>query len=177
MDMYVALLIHFPLKRICQLRSGRISWHSKIFAHLKRFHTIILKHFRIHRVCYRHSDDIMPLPENLSPRSFLPHIGVMCPENVAHKWHGFEAGLSQICYSLSCRWVWLGKHSGLRCILLEMDDSFLVVLRRIKQREITEFLTHENETPFGIHRLLLAFYGEGTVYISAVCRWVAEIWT
>lgn len=58
-----------------------------------------------------------------------------------------------------------------------MDDSFLVVPRRIKQREITEFLTHENETPFGIHRLLLAFYGEGTVYISAVCRWVAEIWT
>jgi hypothetical protein len=55
-----------------------------------------------------------------------------------------------------------------------MDDSFSAVSKCIKQRAVIEFLTREYETPTGIHRRLLTFFGEDTVDISTVRRWVIK---
>jgi hypothetical protein len=41
-----------------------------------------------------------------------------------------------------------------------MNDWFSTLSKNIKQPAVTEFLMHKNETPFGIHRQLMAFYGE-----------------
>lgn len=51
--------------------------------------------------------------------------------------------------------------------------TFSTTIKNIKQRAVIEFLTHENETHFGIHHQLLAFYGEDTVDII-VCHWVRK---
>jgi hypothetical protein len=37
-----------------------------------------------------------------------------------------------------------------------------------------EYLTRDYKTPTGIHRRLLAFYGEGAVVLSTVCHWVIK---
>jgi hypothetical protein len=54
-----------------------------------------------------------------------------------------------------------------------MDNCFSVMSKNMKQRAVTEFFMHENETHFRIHHQLLAFYGEDTVDI-AVCQWVRK---
>jgi hypothetical protein len=63
-----------------------------------------------------------------------------------------------------------------------MGDLFQTIPKHIKQWTVTEFLTHESETPIEIHQWLLAFYGENTVGISMCIvelenqMIVAEMW-
>jgi len=45
---------------------------------------------------------------------------------------------------------------------------------RLKQREVTEFLSAENVTPAEIHRRLQAVYGENTVNRTTVNRWAIK---
>lgn len=52
-----------------------------------------------------------------------------------------------------------------------MCYSFLTVSKHIK-RAVIVFFTHENGTPSGSHRRLLAFYGEDIVDLSIMRRWV-----
>jgi len=55
-----------------------------------------------------------------------------------------------------------------------MDDLFSAV-SNIKQLAVTEFFMHENEAAIGIHRQLLAVYGEDIVNISTVHCWVRKL--
>jgi hypothetical protein len=59
-------------------------------------------------------------------------------------------------------------------ISFKMGGLFSTVSKRVKQRAVTEFLTHESETPIEIYKCFLAFYGEDTVDVSAVCHWVRK---
>ena len=43
---------------------------------------------------------------------------------------------------------------------------------RIRQRSVIEFLTAEGETPIRIHERLKNVYGDATVDVSTVRRWV-----
>lgn len=60
-------------------------------------------------------------------------------------------------WALVCRGVRLVKR--ICCLLFGMDDSLSFVLKNIQQWAVIEFLMHENETPLGIHRKLLALHG------------------
>ena len=43
---------------------------------------------------------------------------------------------------------------------------------RLKQRNVIEFLNAEGETPIRIHKRLSIVYGDSTVDVSTVRRWV-----
>ena len=43
---------------------------------------------------------------------------------------------------------------------------------RIRQRSVIEFLNAEGESPIRIHERLKNVYGDATVYVSTVRRWV-----
>ena len=55
-----------------------------------------------------------------------------------------------------------------------MDDTFLTVSKRIKQRTFIQILTRECENRIGIHRRLLPVYCEDNVDIRTVRRWVMK---
>jgi len=56
-----------------------------------------------------------------------------------------------------------------------MDDLLSFVLKNIQQWAVIEFLTHENETPIGIHRKLLALHGEEQ-YLASLGEKIGGEW-
>src|SRR5688572_27149477 len=55
-----------------------------------------------------------------------------------------------------------------------MESPERTMSTRLKQRAVIEFLTAEGVNPTDIHRRLRAVYGDGTIDLSTVNRWVIK---
>jgi hypothetical protein len=53
--------------------------------------------------------------------------------------------------------VWTSKHRDLHCVRFKMNDLFLTMSNCMKQSDVTEFRTYENETPTEISPVINGF--------------------
>ena len=65
-------------------------------------------------------------------------------------------------------------YTGSKTVRVNMESCYGGMSTRLKQREVTEFLSAENVTPAEIHHRLQAVYGANTVNRTTVNRWAIK---
>jgi len=65
-------------------------------------------------------------------------------------------------------------YTGSKTVRVNMESCYGGMSTRLKQRDVTEFLSAENVKPAEIHRRLQAVFGENTVNRTTVNRWAIK---
>jgi len=65
-------------------------------------------------------------------------------------------------------------YTGSKTVRVNMESCYGGMSTRLRQHEVTEFLSAENVTPAEIHRRLQAVFGENTVNRTTVNHWAIK---